>query len=74
MKTVRIYAHNCLFEKELPDNLFYGDLIDIDFYGTQMVRIEKFGNLWLVTDAMNGWGDNNAYEFQDAIVEVIDML
>ena len=73
MKIVSVYNDNLSgkFEKELPDSLFDGDIIDIDFGGCQMIRIEKLGSKWVITDAMNGWGINNFDEFRNEYIDII---
>ena len=70
MKTIKISIPG--FETDLIAEVdSIDDIMDVDFDGAQLCRIEKRGEAWIVTNAMNGWGINNFEAFHDSVVEII---
>lgn len=69
MKTILIEIEDKSLNKELSLDDLKQDILDVDFKGEYMIRIEKRNNKdWVITNAMNGWGYNCFDEFIDSKV------
>jgi len=56
----------------IKDVLDQNNSLDIDFNGSYMIQIQKENDIWKVTNAMNGYGENCFEQFKNEKVIIIE--
>lgn len=56
---------------EIPEDALFGGIIDIEFGNDYQIRIANNTEGWIVTNAVNGYGENCREEFVNEEVKII---
>jgi hypothetical protein len=72
LETVRVVIDMLIIR--IPKSDLDAGSIDVDFNGQYMIQIQKeeSSNLWIVTNAMNGYGHNCFEEFKGSEVSILN--